>query len=86
MKVSRDFSAAKINTTNTRYDVKNISANSPCAILTPGASVVFNDEISPGKMTFTTAPAHMHATSCEKMKITVLFQGSRPASAKPTVT
>lgn len=86
MKVSRDFSTARISTTKTRYDVKNISAKTPCATLTPGASIVFNDPMSPGKRTFTTAPAQMHPISCEGTKIAVLSQGRRPARDNPKVT
>lgn len=74
--VSLGFSTATMRITKTRYEVKNISAKTPWAKFIPGAKVVFTDAMSPGNMTFTIAPAHMHAISCVGIKKAALTHGS----------
>lgn len=84
--VSFDFSTATMRTTKSRYAVKNISRNRPCAMLTCGASVVLTWEMRPGTMMETTAPAHIDATIWVGIKTQVRIHGSLPARLKPKVT
>lgn len=86
MKVSLDFSAASIRTTNTRYDVKNISANKPWAMFIPGARVVFKDSMSPGNMAFTTPPAAMQEMICVGTRNAARIHGSWPLKHMPSTT
>jgi hypothetical protein len=85
MKVSCDFSAASMSTTNTRRDVKNISMNNPCEMDVPPPKTEFARAMLTGNMAETRPPAQREAISCTGKKMTPRSQGSCPDRQSPTV-
>jgi len=86
MNVSLLFSAASMSTTKTSSAVMNISMNTPWTTLVEGDSEVFVAAMSPGNITFTTAPAHIAAMSCAGNRNRVRIGGTTPDSTRPRVT